>query len=201
MGAKTERMKAVSRSRLARWVRVAAAVLLFGGWGATLVQAGTDSEAPEGGILERSLAEQSHVVDVRLMGVTRYEVLEMFNEILQSTPGVVEARRYRLHLEPDRPQACLVSWQVRVEGIGLEQLERDVVQTLRHAVREGSERLELLAFDPGPKDWELLAAIRPWRATTREIEFILPRPRAPKRWGVSRYEGWSAPYWGSAGFE
>jgi hypothetical protein len=148
--------------------------------------------------------EPGGVVEVRLIGVTKYELVEIFNDLLGDIPGVVEARRYRLHLETGNPGACFVNWRVRMEGIDIVRLESALYKRLRTG--EDSETVwnrSQFTFQPTAEDLELLAAIRPRRATSREIEFLLDPATGPARrqtWNLYPKDGsWHYRFW--AGFE
>ncbi|MBC8466782.1 MAG: hypothetical protein H8D55_02975, partial [Deltaproteobacteria bacterium] len=66
------------------------------------------------GILQQEIKARKDLISVKLLGVTEYEVTEMFNDLLISAPGVMEARRYRFTLDPQRPARCIVEWQVKI---------------------------------------------------------------------------------------
>ena len=158
----------------------------------------------DGGILQQGIKSRQDVISVKLLGVTRYEVTEMFNDLLIKTPGVVEAKRYRLRLEPDNPGACIVEWQVRLEDADAFQLEIKIYRMVRDLAHSRTDvHTPALSFQPTAEDLALLKDIRPWRASIREIQFLLNRPlRLAPICGRLPFAGsrnWHV--WPDAGFE
>jgi hypothetical protein len=158
----------------------------------------------DGGILQREIKAREGLISVKLLGVTEYEVTEMFNDLLLSAPGVMEAKRYRFSLDPQRPARCIVEWQVKIGDTDAFQLESTLYRMLRDAAsyRTGDEA-PIFTFDPTLKDPGSLKDIRPWRASSSEIQFVSGRPWRPASVAEGRpYEGgrnWRT--WPNAGFE
>jgi len=156
------------------------------------------------GILQREINKHHDLIRVRLLGATEYELVEIFNDLLRCAPGVKETRRYRFSLDPQRPEICMVEWQVRIEDTDPFQLESYLYEMVREAVQEGrGEAGRVFTFQSAGVDLERLRDMRPWRASNSEIEFALYRP-----WHLNA-TGWKRPcrdarYWGDqpgAGFE
>jgi len=157
-----------------------------------------------GGILQEEIKARKDLISVKLLGVTEYEVTEMFNDLLVSAPGVMEARRYRFRLDPQKPASCIVEWQVKIEDTDAFQLESSLYRMLRDAARHGIEdEAPVFTFDPTVEDLGSLKDIRPWRASSREIQFVSGRPWRPASIAEKRaYENvkkWRI--WPDAGFE
>ncbi|MBC8466439.1 MAG: hypothetical protein H8D55_01255 [Deltaproteobacteria bacterium] len=158
----------------------------------------------DGGILQQEIKEREDLISVKLIGVTEYEVTEMFNDLLVSAPGVVEARRYRFRLNPQRPASCIVEWQVKIGDTDAFQLESSLFRMLRDAASHGTEDETIVfTFDPTAEDLATFNDIRPWRASSSEIQFVSGRPWRPAPFAEGRpYEGgrsWRT--WPDAGFE
>ncbi len=157
-----------------------------------------------GGILQEEIKARKDLISVKLLGVTEYEVAEMFNHLLMSAPGVMEARRYRFRLDPQKPASCIVEWQVKIGDTDAFQLESSLYRMLRDAARHGIEdEAPVFTFDPTVEDLGSLKDIRPWRASSREIQFVSGRPWRPASIAEKRtYENvkkWRI--WPDAGFE
>ena len=130
----------------------------------------------DGGILQQGIESRQDVISVKLLGVTKYELTEMFNDLLVKAPGVVEAKRYRLRLEPDNPGACIVEWQVRLEGADAFQLEIKLYKMVRNLANSRTDvHTQALTFKPTAEDLAFLKDIRPWQASTKELQFVLKR--------------------------
>ena len=128
------------------------------------------------GILQREIKDCRDVISVKLLGVTDYEVTETFDALLRTAPGVMEAKRYRFHLDPRRPSVCVVEWQVRITDTDVFRLESDLYGMLRNAVFDEDHVYQpAFALRPMAGDRERLQAVRPWRSSSREIQFLLDR--------------------------
>ena len=55
----------------------------------------------DGGILQQEIKTREGLISVKLLGVTEYKVTEMFNDLLMSAPGVMEAK-ISLSLRPPK---------------------------------------------------------------------------------------------------
>jgi len=158
----------------------------------------------DGGILQQEIKAREDLISVKLLGVTEYELAEMFNDLLINAPGVMEAKRYRFRLDPQRPAGCIVEWQVKIGNTDAFQLESHLYRMLRDAARWGAEgQGSLFTFHPTLEDLGRFKDIRPWRASSREIQFVLGRPWRPASTGGERPYGdgrnWRV--WPGAGFE
>jgi len=158
----------------------------------------------DSGILQQGIEIRQDIISVKLLGVTKYELTEMFNDLLIRAPGVVEAKRYRLRLEPDNPGACIVEWQVRLEDADAFQLEIKLYRMVRDLANSKTDvHTPALSFQPTAEDLALLKDIRPWRASIREIQFVLNRTLhfAPTGGRTPFADGGYWRVWPDAGFE
>ncbi len=158
----------------------------------------------DGGILQQEIKTREDIISVKLIGVTEYEVTEMFNDLLISAPGVMEAKRYRFRLDPQKPAGCIVEWHVKIGDTDAFQLESNLYRMLRDAARDGTEdETPVFTFEPTVEDLGRFKDIRPWRASSREIQFVSGRPLRPASIAEGRpYEGgrnWRI--WPDTGFE
>jgi len=145
----------------------------------------------DGGILQQEIKAREGLISVKLIGVTEYEVTEMFNDLLMSAPGVIEAKRYHFSLDPQRPARCIVEWQVKIGDTDAFQLESSLYRMLRDAARHGVENeAPVFTFNPTVADLRSFKDIRPWRASSSEIQFVSGRPLRPASIAEGRpYEG------------
>jgi len=142
---------------------------------------------------------RQNLIDIKLMGVSQYEVTEIFNDLLISIPGVVEAKRFLLRIEPGRPQSCMVVWQVKIDDIDPFQLESNLYEKIRAVAEDGQDMDALdLTFSPTAENLELLKNIKPLRATTRELEFVLSCPTNSTKGSMNRD---TLHRWPDSGFE
>ena len=127
----------------------------------------------EGGILQREIQASENLVSVKLLGVTDYEITEIFDVLLMNAPGVMEAKRYRFRLDPRKPSVCRVEWQVKIMGTDVFQLESDLYNMLQNTASGRDDSCQqVLTLRPMIEDPDRLKAIRPWRASSREIQFL-----------------------------
>ena len=125
-----------------------------------------------GGILEKEIKSRENLLSVVLIGATDYEIAELFNDILENAPGVVKAKRYRFILDPKKPPACRIEWQVQIENTSPFQLESHVSKAIRSlSVMDGKTETLKLSFLPTAEQKKLIANIRPWQATAKQIRF------------------------------
>ena len=151
------------------------------------------------GIVQREADARQNLIDIKLMGVSQYEVTEIFNDLLISIPGVVEAKRFLLRIEPGRPQSCMVVWQVKIDDIDPFQLESNLYEKIRAVAEDGQDMDALdLTFSPTAENLELLKNIKPLRATTRELEFVLSCPTNSTKGSMNRD---TLHRWPDSGFE
>ena len=158
----------------------------------------------DGGILQREITARENLISVKLIGVTEYKVAEMFNYLLISSPGVMEAKRYRFRLDPQKPASCIVEWQVKIGDTDAFKLESSLYRMLRDTARNGTEEeAPVFEFDPTEKDLGSFKNIRPWRASSREIQFVSGRPWHPVSIDQERphEEDRIRGTWSNAGFE
>jgi hypothetical protein len=153
---------------------------------------------------------QNDTVSVVLMGVADYEVTEMFNDILKQSPGVLETKRVRLHIDPSRPRACYATWSVRMDNPDLFELESNIYRTIKDIVSKNADAPAVsFSFAPTDKNLETLSFIRPWESSSNEIAFLLNRPlphelkHANRGFARHCYRsfGYHPQTWGDTGFE
>ena len=134
----------------------------------------TTDKSVHGGLLKQSLEAQKGTLNLKLLGVASYELTEIFHNLIRTTPGVVEARRYHFHLDPQYPQSCSVEWQITFAETTPFALESEIYNRLKeistndlavHLVN-GSD-ITLTATE-----LETLKAIKPWQATSHSLRFI-----------------------------
>ncbi|MEA1922484.1 MAG: hypothetical protein U9N63_07500 [Pseudomonadota bacterium] len=156
------------------------------------------NKSVNGGLLKQSLETQKGVITLKLLGVTSYELMELFHNIVKTTPGVVEARRCHLNLDPKSPQACLVEWQITFTETTPFALESEIYNRLKETTNNdpavhfinGSE-ITLSA-----SELTTLKAIKPWQATSHSLRFIQTQTFAQSQespWPHQRphYQRWS----------
>ena len=156
------------------------------------------NESIDGGLLKQSLESQKEVITLKLQGVTSYELTELFHNLVKTTPGVIEARRYHLNLDPKSPQACSVEWQITFTDTTPFALESEIYNRLKAIINNdpaihfvnGSE-ITLSA-----SELTALKAIKPGQASSRSLRFIQTQTFAKSHkspWPHQRhhYQRWS----------
>ncbi len=168
------------------------------GLNASLSHASPTNDNPvNSGILKHQLAAQEGMLNLKLLGVTSYELTEIFHNIVKATPGVIKARRYHLNLNPDNPQACAVEWEITFTGTTPFALESEIYKQLKeiahndsavHIVNGSNITLTVTEL-------ESLKAIKPLQATSQTLRFVQTRTFARnQRWQWSNqhhhYQQW-----------
>lgn len=155
-------------------------------------------EPVSGGILKQSLVTQNGVLTLKLLGVTSYELTEIFHNLLKTTPGVIEARRYHLNLDPKSPQACCVEWQITFAETTPFALESEIYNKLKEITSNDSTANFVNGSDLTLTNTEMAAlkAIKPWQATSHSLRFIQTQTFSENRghqWPHQRhnYKYWS----------
>ena len=156
------------------------------------------NQTADGGLLKQRLETQKEVLTLRLVGVTSYELTELFHNLLKTTPGVVEARRYQLNIDPKSPQACSVEWQVTFTETTPFALESEIYNRLKEITDNDSAAYVVNGSEIILSATELkaLKAIKPWQATSHSLRFIQTQTFAQSQesdWPHHRYhyQRWS----------
>ena len=135
----------------------------------------TVDESINGGLLKQRLEVQKGVLTLKLLGVTSYELTELFHNLVKNTPGVVEARRYHLHLDPKSPQACCVEWQITFVETTPFALESAIYNQLKEITDNDDSAVHFINGSDitlSATELKALKAIKPWQATSHSLRFI-----------------------------
>lgn len=139
------------------------------------------------GTLGTSLKTETETLTINLLGVTSYELTEIFNNILETTPGVIEARRCQLYLNPKDPQSGKVKWQVKYSKTTPFAVESAIYNRLKE-ISDNCISTYLtngLTVNLTDNECETLKAIKPGQSTSRTLCFIemnVFANNAPARW-------------------
>ena len=150
-------------------------LFLATGFSADLSLASTRSSPTKtSGLLAESLETQAEILTVNLLGVTSYELTEIFNDIIETTPGVINARRCQLHLDPAHPEAGRVEWQLTFCDTTPFALESAIYNRLKEIADSDVTTYLTNGFTINLTDSErtTLKAIRPGQSTSRTLCFI-----------------------------
>jgi len=126
------------------------------------------------GTLEKNLRTQADILTVKLLGVTSYELTEIFNDIIETTPGVIKAQCCQLHLDPEHPQAGRVEWQITFCNTTPFALESAIYNRIKEIGNSDATAYLTNAFtiDLTDNERETLKAIKPGQSTSRTLCFI-----------------------------
>jgi len=164
------------------------------------------SEPPaEGGALARNAAKYENMINVRLDGATEYELAEVFGKIVNTTTGVIEAKRFGSRIVPDNPQACFSNWRVTIEDTDPFRLQANIIKMINDVLDAGGEiNINGVPYRYTAAEVDLLKGIRPGDTTSREIQFVVDRELSRDREFSGRHDPYKArerrPA-GSPGFE
>lgn len=150
-------------------------------------------ETTGGGVIKRRTDEFENLINVRLDGATEYELSEVFGKVVNTVTGVTEAKRYSSSLIPDNPQACFVTWRVRIEDTDPFRLQANIMKMIDDILDAGGEiTLKGVPYRYTAAEVDLLKGIRPGDSTTREIQFVVDRERARDREFSGRHDPYKA---------
>ena len=140
---------------------------------------GTSSRSGEGGVIARHTKALENLINVRLEGATRCELVEVFGKVLNTARGAVEATTYLAVIQPETPPASFVAWRVRIENTDPFRFQANVMTMLRNIADAGGEIvLKGVPYRYTPAEVDLLKGIRPGNSTPRSIVFVVDRDRA-----------------------
>ena len=166
-------------------------VFLATGFSAYSSQASTRPNPTETtGPLAKSLEKQTDILTVNLLGVTSYELTEIFNDIIETTPGVVEARRCQLYLNPEHPESGRVEWQVTFCNTTPFALESAIYNRLKEITGSNltTYKTNSFALNLSDSDLATLKAIKPGQSTSRTLCFLemdVFAENSPAKWHYS----------------
>jgi len=144
-----------------------------------------------GGVLQRHANALENLLDVRLDLCTDYETSEVFGKVINTAPGVVEAKRFGSRIVPDNPQASYMIWRVRIENTDPFRLQANVMHMIKQILDAGGAiTLKGVPYRYSPAEVDALMGIRSGDSTSRQIQFVVDRERARDK----RFEGQHDPY-------
>ncbi len=167
------------------------AVVSSGGGGSSVGSYSGGSES--GGALARNTAKFENLINVRLDGATEYELAEVFGKVVNTTNGVIEAKRYGSRIVPDNPQACFVNWRVTIEDTDPFRLQANIVKMINDILDAGGEiTLRGVPYRYSAAEVDLLKGIRTGDTTSREIQFVVDRELSRDREFSGRHDPYKA---------
>ncbi|KOR30745.1 hypothetical protein TI04_04305 [Achromatium sp. WMS2] len=131
-----------------------------------------------GGVLERRFDET--LINLRLDGVTEYEWAEIFGKVVNTIPGVVEAKQYGSNIVDNNPQASYVSWRVRIStNSDTFRLQSLIIKTIERIVASGGEiTLNDTRYRYSAAEVDMLKGIKFIRTASLEVTFVIDHQRA-----------------------
>lgn len=143
----------------------------------TLAPEPVSSEAAQNnGVLARSAQKYQDTLNVRLDGATDWQIAEVFGKILNTVTGVQDATRYGSNIVPDNPQASYAAWRARIDGTEPFRLQANVMTMIRQVIDAGGQlTLKGVPYRYSPHEIELLKGIRPGKANSRQLQFVVDR--------------------------
>ncbi len=138
--------------------------------------------AVEGGIIQRNIKKNESFINIRLDGATDYEIAEVFGKIVNTTTGVVSAKRYAASIISGNPQGSYVKWQVEIESTDPFRLQANIMKMIADVLDHGGELvLNGVPYRYTPAEVDLLNGIRVGQATSMQLDFVVDRERAMER--------------------
>jgi len=162
-----------------------------GGGSAVVTGEAGSGQTQEGGVLARRAKEMENLIEVRLDGATEYTISEIFGKVINTARGVAEARRMNSSIIPNNPQACWVTWQVRIEDTDPFRLQANVMTMIHEILNAGGEaHMKGVPYRYTAAEIDLLKGIRPGEATSRKVQFVIDRELARDK----EFQGRHDPY-------
>ena len=155
-----------------------------------------------GGVLQREADKLENLIEVRLDGVTEYELAEVFGKVINTVNGVVEAKRYSSRIVPDNPQGCFVNWRVRIEDTDPFRLQANTIKMINDILDAGGEiTIKGVPYRYTPPEVDLLKGIRPGDTTSRSIQFVIDRELARDKEFSGRHDPYKGKKKKAKGFD
>ena len=143
---------------------------------ASLPSVPTTSQGGGQGAIAEHARQYQNLINIRLDGATNYETVEAFGKILNTVRGVVEAKLYRLRIEPNNPQASTSIWRVRIQGTEPFRLQANIIKMVQDLVKaQGRITLKGVPYRYTPAEIEWFKGLRPGDCSSREIQFVIDR--------------------------
>ncbi len=128
------------------------------------------------GVIAKRARQYENLISIRLDGAPNYEVVEAFGKILNTVRGVVEAKLYRLRIEPDNPQASTSIWRVRIQGTEPFRLQANIIKMVQDLLKAGGRiTIKGVPYRYTPEEIEWFKGLRPGDCSSREIQFVIDR--------------------------
>ena len=186
--------------KLTAWSGGPAGGTVVSGGGATSGGGGYAEPSTSGGALARNAAKYENMINVRLDGATEYELAEVFGKVVNTSTGVVEAKRFGSRIVPDNPQACFVNWRVTIEDTDPFRLQANIIKMMNDILDAGGEiTLKGVPYRYTAAEVDLLKGIRPGDTTSREIQFVVDRELSRDREFSGRHDPYKARERGTGG--
>ena len=143
------------------------------------VDPGGSTEPGGGGVIDESITGTARLIDVRLEGATRYELVEVFGKVINTARGVVEATAYGMVIQPGNPPASFANWRVRIQNTEITRLSTNVQNMFKKIYQSGGQIvINGVKYVYTPAEVDLLKAIRPGNSSPRSVVFVVDRDRA-----------------------
>ena len=153
-----------------------------------------DATVETGGVLQRNTSALSNLINVKLMEVTESAHASIFGRVLNSTRGVIDAKRYRSRLLPENPQGSWVSWRIRIDQTDPFRLQENIMKAVLDVVDSGGTvTIKGMTYRYSAGEVDVLKGIRQLDSTSREIIFIVDRERARDMDFSGRHDPYKAP--------
>lgn len=137
------------------------------------------SARSSGGALQRNATAMSKLINLKLMEVTEPAIASVFGKVLNTTRGVVEAKRYRSKIMPENPQASYVSWRITIDGTDPFRVQENVMKAINDISDAGGNITHKgITYRYSAGEIDMLKGVRQLDATSAEVIFIVDRERA-----------------------
>jgi hypothetical protein len=122
---------------------------------------------------------KDNIIEVRLDGATEYTLSEIFAKVINTAPGVIEAKRMASSIVPNNPQASWVVWRIRIEDTDSVRLQANMLKMINDILDAGGAiHYKGVPYRYTPEEVALFKGIRPGDSTTRKIQFVIDRDLA-----------------------
>ena len=154
---------------------------------------GSGTSSQGGGALARKSKSLENLIEVRLDGATEYTLSEIFGKVVNTARGVVEAKRMASNIVPNNPQACWVTWRLRIEDTDPFRLQSNIMKMVHDILEAGGElHYKGVPYRYTAAEVDLLKGIRPGEATSRRIQFVIDRELARDKEFQERHDPYKA---------
>ncbi|MCP4720724.1 MAG: hypothetical protein GY860_14825 [Desulfobacteraceae bacterium] len=141
--------------------------------------------------LSKTIENNAKYISISLHQANEYELVEVFGKVLISVKGVLEANQLSMRIVPDNPQASSVEWMVEIDPDITDsfRLQTNIMKIINDVIDTGGTvQIKGVDYRYTQTEMRFMKGLRPGKASSRSIIFLIDRERARERDFSFRFE-------------